>query len=228
MRKYAILLEIGYVGRTSQGGPLRNRTIVNECGDIDPLFGQSQVTNDGNGIVNTAARRSETAFLPEGDPVCECLASRMKSLLRNIQHEHVEPLQLVRYANHGDQYRLHTDWSETPRSIIDQEYNVMRQSRRPGSIFLYLEDSYEGGEAFFPYVASISPTADNEKYTISDNSEGLLIRTRRGSGVFWNNLHANGSGDFRVTHSGLPVLSGKKVGLNIWSSYVFDLPFLGP
>ncbi|TQV90385.1 2OG-Fe(II) oxygenase family Oxidoreductase [Cordyceps javanica] len=195
--------------------------------DREPLFLSSKVAREGSDVVDTATRRSETSFLPVGDPVCNCLASRMRSLLGNIQHEHVEPLQLVKYSNRGDQYQLHTDWSETPRSTTSKDTGSVRLSRRLGSVFVYLEDNCQGGETYFPYVTGVSTTVDDGKYDVTENGKGLLVKPKTGSGIFWNNLHANGSGDIRVTHAGLPVLSGKKVGLNIWSSYLFDLPFVG-
>ena len=55
---------------------------------------------------------------------------------------------------------------------------------------------------------------------IGDNTlqpdKGTIFKPRKGSGVFWVNLHESGFGDPRVTHAGLPVREGKKVGMNIW------------
>lgn len=45
----------------------------------------------------------------------------MKSLLGNAQHEHVESLQMVKYATAGDRYRLHTDWGIASKNSIDRE-----------------------------------------------------------------------------------------------------------
>ncbi|KAM3484367.1 hypothetical protein MY8738_002219 [Beauveria namnaoensis] len=207
----------------------RNDAILDgeDARDKHPLFSQSRVLMDGKNVVNTMDRSSQTAFLPVEDPVCNYLASRMRSLLGNVQHEHVEPLQLVKYANHGDRYRLHTDWSEALQNTTRNPHGGSRQTRRLGSIFIYLADDCQGGETYFPFVAGVSNAADDEKYAVAENGEGLLVRPKKGSGIFWNNLHANGSGDIRVTHAGLPVLSGVKIGLNIWSSYFLDSPIVG-
>ncbi|PQK12976.1 hypothetical protein BB8028_0003g15910 [Beauveria bassiana] len=64
-------------------------------------------------------------------------------------------------------------------------------------------------------------------FAIAEGSKGLLVKPFRGNGIFWNNIYSNGSGDARVIHAGLPPESGVKIGLNIWSTYFFDAPFIG-
>jgi prolyl 4-hydroxylase len=39
---------------------------------------------------------------------------------------------------------------------------------------------------------------------------------RKGSAIFWINLHRNGTGDERVMHAGLPLKGGRKTAMNIW------------
>ncbi|KAL2168884.1 hypothetical protein VTG60DRAFT_6719 [Thermothelomyces hinnuleus] len=45
---------------------------------------------------------------------------------------------------------------------------------------------------------------------------GLAFRPVAGNAVFWVNLHANGTGDPRTNHAGLPLESGRKTAMNIW------------
>ena len=45
---------------------------------------------------------------------------------------------------------------------------------------------------------------------------GLAFRPIAGNAVFWFNLHANGTGDMRTRHAGLPLESGRKTAMNIW------------
>jgi len=73
----------------------------------------------------------------------------------------------------------------------------------------------------------VAESADGNKFAIPEGAAGLLVKPRRGNAIFWNNLLANGSGDTRVAHAGLQVESGTKIGLNIWSTYFFDLPMVG-
>ncbi|KAM3517241.1 hypothetical protein NHJ13051_009161 [Beauveria bassiana] len=191
------------------------------------IYKPSEVASHSGIIVNTTVRSSESAFLPEDDVVCNCLISRMKSLLGNVQHEHVESLQMVKYAAGGDRYRLHTDWSVAAKNNTDEASGKPRQSRRLGTIFVYLEDSCTGGETYFPLLTGVSDGADGEKFAVAKQGGGLLVRPKRGNGVFWNNIHSNGTGDDRVVHAGLPIKSGVKIGLNMWSTYYFDSPVVG-
>lgn len=151
----------------------------------------------------------------------------MRSLLGNVQHTKVEALQVVKYEDVGNRFQTHTDWFDPPMREISNSDGLVRRSNRLGSIFAYLEDNCTRGETYFPELPSVSLSADGDKFAIPDGSIGLLVKPRRGNAVFWNNLLANGTGDTRTAHAGLRVESGTKVGLNIWSSYYFDLPMVG-
>ncbi|KAI4868793.1 putative prolyl 4-hydroxylase alpha subunit [Hypoxylon rubiginosum] len=47
--------------------------------------------------------------------------------------------------------------------------------------------------------------------------QGVNFKPIADSAVYWENFHPSGSGHTKVYHAGLPVKSGVKVGLNIWS-----------
>lgn len=51
--------------------------------------------------------------------------------------------------------------------------------------------------------------------------EGVVFKPLRGNAVYWENLRADGSGYVETWHAGLPVETGVKIGLNIWSWYRF-------
>ncbi|KAH8805173.1 2OG-Fe(II) oxygenase family oxidoreductase [Xylogone sp. PMI_703] len=181
------------------------------------------------GGLNQTVRRSQTAMLPKMDIVCTCLTQRMKALLGNIQHFEVEVLQIVKYETGGDQFKYHMDWFDAPKNDSSYGHNglTFKPSNRLGTIFAYLDDNCTQGETYFPNLPSVAETADGDKFAIPDGDTGLLVKPRRGNAVFWNNLHPNGSGDTRVGHQGLPVESGTKIGLNMWSRYFFDRPMVG-
>lgn len=180
---------------------------------------------NGKSVVDKTYRTSKSAMIPRSDPVSRCLDARMKSLLGNIQHEGTEQLQLVRYGV-GEEFVLHNDWLENPRHVGGPD-GTERLYNRLASLFVYLEDDCVGGETYFPQVASVGPTADGTKFSRSADGEGLLVRPRRGNGVFWNTARMNGTGDERMYHAGLPVESGVKTGMNLFGLYFLDTPIIG-
>lgn len=61
----------------------------------------------------------------------------------------------------------------------------------------------------------------------TDQGTGLSVKPKRGNGVFWNNMLPNGTGDPRVIHAGLPVKSGVKIGMNMFSYYYLNASLVG-
>ncbi|KAK0620907.1 2OG-Fe(II) oxygenase family oxidoreductase [Immersiella caudata] len=171
-------------------------------------------------------RTSTSATIPIHDAVADCVSQRMKSFLGNVQHIHTESIQVVKYEV-GERFRLHMDWFDKPRNKSTEESRPDRPYNRLGSIFAYLRDDCTGGETYFPEVRGVSSDADGSKFTRTDTGMGLLVKPKRGSAVFWNNLFPNGSGDPRVVHAGLPVSAGTKVGINLFSYYYLDAPMVG-
>lgn len=150
----------------------------------------------------------------------------MKSLLGNMQHADVEALQLVKY-DVGGEFRLHYDWFPTLVTRNVSEHGNGRPFNRLGTAFVYLGDDCVGGETYFPDVQGVAAEADGDKYSRTDTGEGLLVKPRKGNAVFWNNMHMNGTGDSRVLHAGLPIQSGVKLGMNIFSTYYPEDPIVG-
>jgi prolyl 4-hydroxylase len=150
----------------------------------------------------------------------------MKALLGNIQHEDTEPLQLVRYDG-GERFRLHQDWiNPTKAETFNPEYPI-RPYNRLVSSFIYLEDNCTGGETYFPEVTGVGPEADGSKFSRTESGKGLLVKPRRGNAVLWKTLHMNGTGDSRLLHASLPVRSGRKTGMNLFSLFYVDAPMIG-
>ncbi|KAI3322298.1 2OG-Fe(II) oxygenase family oxidoreductase [Xylariaceae sp. AK1471] len=189
-------------------------------------FKESPISYGDGPLLDQTIRSSKTAYLPEDDIVCDCLAQRMQSLLGNIQHTRIESLQIVKYTG-DDTFKFHLDWFSKPNNEIIDDGGMVRQRNRLGTIFAYLDDNCTRGETYFPDLPSVSISADSEKYALPENGTGLLVKPRRGNAVFWNNLLPDGTGDERLLHAGLPVHSGAKVGLNMWSYYFYDLPMVG-
>jgi prolyl 4-hydroxylase len=182
---------------------------------------------DFKSVVDRRYRTSQSAMMPHDDHVSQCLAKRMKSFLGNVQHIETEPIQVVKYEG-GEKFSLHTDWLDEPINSTYSKKYPDRYYNRLGSIFAYLDGGCTGGETYFPLVKGVSAAADGDKFSRTETGEGLLVRPRRGSAVFWNNLHPrNASGDRRVLHAGIPVETGRKIGINLFSYYFLDAPFIG-
>lgn len=192
------------------------------------LFRESRVVQTSlKSKVNEKERKSESAQVPLEDPVSQCIIERTKLLLGNVQHEEVEALQLLRY-DAGGQFRLHYDWFP----FVANKRNISKSApdrdfQRLGTVFVYLNDDCVGGQTYFPRLPGVSENADSEKFSRTDTGEGLLVNPKKGNAVFWNNMHANGSGDTRVFHAGLPLQSGVKLGINIFTTYFLDSPLVG-
>ncbi|KAK4147278.1 uncharacterized protein C8A04DRAFT_24520 [Dichotomopilus funicola] len=161
-------------------------------------------------------RTSDSSVLPAKDPIVAIIRDRAYFALGFLDHVGVEAFQLVRYHD-GDLFGMHYDWfnDPLPDGKTGKHYN------RLASFFVYLEADCEAGSTYFPHLpsppAGIQETdADAGRYTSTQKGTGLAVLPRLGSGLFWLNLHPNGTGDPRTLHAGLPVTSGKKIGMNIW------------
>jgi len=149
--------------------------------------------------------------------------------------------QLVRYTA-GQRFNLHHDWYRVPRAAAD---GSGRSWNRPVSFFVILQDNCTGGETHFPYIRPVAKQEGRTRKTEQEDKEqvadedwvwtdqdrawrqhdrgGLAFRPIAGNGVFWVNLHANGTGDERTMHAGLPIGSGVKTAMNIWpKQYYLD------
>jgi prolyl 4-hydroxylase len=50
-----------------------------------------------------------------------------------------------------------------------------------------------------------------------ERHEGVTFKPIPGNAVFWENLREDGSAYWETWHAGLPVETGEKIGLNVWS-----------
>lgn len=59
--------------------------------------------------------------------------------------------------------------------------------------------------------------AENMQLEQRKQKMGVTFKPKKGNAVYWENLSPHGRGYEETWHAGLPLLSGWKVGLNIWS-----------
>ena len=152
-------------------------------------------------------RISESAAIDRSDLVVRRLVKRAKDF--QGRRGNSEPLTVLRY-HEGGFLNYHYDWDE-----------ALAPGNRVSTFMVYLEGDCIGGGTNFPYLPY--PNDTRWCYAIEcgevdrDGYQGVTFKPVPGTAVYWENFHPNGSGHLGVYHAGLPVKSGVKTGINIWS-----------
>lgn len=169
---------------------------------------------DASGGKTTHSVRTSQSTSLWRDDVVRCIEERAVAFQGySVPRSHVEPLQLVRYGE-GQRYHFHTDWFTDPSHAA-----ARLGGNRVSSFFGYVSAAnVTGGGTNFPLLDA---PRDGRWCAFVDCDEpwdnGLTFRPVEGNFVYWENLLADGTGDPRNLHAGLPVTSGQKVGMNIWT-----------
>jgi hypothetical protein len=121
----------------------------------------------------------------------------------------LERLKIQRYGP-GGRYTHHYDWQGA--GLVD----------RVSSFMVYVDANCTGGGTGFPRLARPRSRhwcrfIDCETPENISEKQGVVFKPVRGNAVFWENLRADGTGYMETWHAGLPVETGTKIGLNIWS-----------
>ena len=185
-----------------------------------PSFTDSFISRSGGGTQKVSGRTSQSAPLDTDHPLVACIVARARAFLGTVMRpdEPFSTPQLVRYRP-TQRYDLHTDFWPAHQLLAD---GSGRLYNRPASFFVFLRDNCTEGETWFPAVeieeGRESGFGGRVKRGRRDGEEGKGVRFRpvEGSAVFWVNIGADGKGDRRVVHAGLPVGEGEKIGMNIW------------
>lgn len=185
----------------------------------EPHFTPSTTFNAGVESLNPLVRNSEKAPLPR-DQTVKCIEDRARRFQGWRPHVYIEKLWSQRYRT-GGHYTYHYDWSTaTPTS------------GRVSSFMAYLSANCTGGGTHFPRLArphgsewcgfiecELPAEEEEEDEKEASLREGVIFKPIAGNAVFWENMRSDGSGYLESWHAGLPVKSGVKIGLNIWSWY---------
>ncbi|KAI1266119.1 2OG-Fe(II) oxygenase superfamily protein [Xylariaceae sp. FL1019] len=176
-------------------------------------FSHSAVA-DSAGVQGLRQSRTSQSTSVVRDDTVRCIEERARLFQGfDTPRIHLEPLQLVKYGE-GEQYHFHTDWFT----------NALHSSSAMGgnrisSFFAYVTaENITGGGTNFPMV---KPPHDPRWCAFIDCDEpwenGVTFRPIVGNAIFWSNLLDDGTGDQRTLHAGLPLTSGEKIGMNIWT-----------
>jgi len=160
-----------------------------------------------------AVRNSSKAMLPR-DRTVQCIEARAREFQGWRPDVYIERLWAQRYEP-GGHYVHHYDWSG----------DILRHGAgRLSSFMVYLDDQCTGGGTEFPRLKR--PMGDNwcrfiecGSGTVDEDEYGVTFRPVKANAVYWENFKTDGRGYEETWHAGLPVKSGVKVGLNIWSWY---------
>ncbi|KAI1845372.1 hypothetical protein JX266_008467 [Neoarthrinium moseri] len=192
-------------------------------------FAPSEVVKRGH-EQRTADRTSQSAGLPADDAAVRCVLGRAEAFMGTLldgRRGEIGPPQLVRYTA-GQRFNVHHDWYDRPQPARRDKRRLGRSWNRVASFFAVLQDGCTGGATHFPYVkararapAGISGAQSNGTWYEHEGG-GIAFRPVRGNAVFWVNLHANGTGDQRVMHAGLPLEGGLKTAMNIWPRQYYE------
>ncbi|KAL5322795.1 hypothetical protein ACEPPN_010772 [Leptodophora sp. 'Broadleaf-Isolate-01'] len=178
-------------------------------------FEPSTVTSGAETSIQTKIRHSEVALI-DRDDVVRCIEHRARSFQGWRPDLHIERLRTQRYGV-GGHYTHHYDWS-----------GASRDADRVSTFMVYVDAKCEGGGTEFPRIRMpnvadrkwcefLECEVDGSEVKDKRQNMGVTFKPKKGNAVFWENLRPNGLGYEETWHAGLPLLSGWKVGLNIWS-----------
>jgi prolyl 4-hydroxylase len=132
-------------------------------------------------------------YLGDTDLVIHMVRARI-ARAAGVGVEALELLQVLHYSV-GELYRQHVDCLLP--SLPDYEEEIRFRGQRVKTCLVYLNDDYEGGETDFPRL-------------------GLKVRGGTGEALIFENVLADGTGDMKTVHAGLPPTRGEKWLLSQW------------
>ncbi|KAH8678554.1 hypothetical protein BX600DRAFT_546082 [Xylariales sp. PMI_506] len=176
---------------------------------LKPSFIHDQ--NSG-GPKRTPKRTSSSAFLPSDDAVVNCIRQRALTFQGHRPARLLESLQVVRYTE-GQRFNMHYDWGKPVEGYGDRETTffatLMGDCERCGTHFPRIDIDWTGKDRdeWCRFIECEGNPVQN----------GTVFRAFEGGAVFWRNMDDDGVGDKRNLHGGMPLVSGEKIGLNIWT-----------
>uniref|UniRef100_A0A3Q1IFQ1 procollagen-proline 4-dioxygenase n=1 Tax=Anabas testudineus TaxID=64144 RepID=A0A3Q1IFQ1_ANATE len=159
-----------------------------------PRLRRATISNPITGALETAHYRiSKSAWLGAFEhPVVDTINQRIEDVT-GLDVTTAEDLQVANYGV-GGQYEPHFDFG---RKDEPDAFEELGTGNRIATWLLYMSDVQAGGATVFTDV-------------------GAAVQPKKGTAVFWYNLHPSGEGDYRTRHAACPVLVGNKWVSNKW------------
>lgn len=168
-------------------------------------FEPSTIWHAGVESHDPTIRNSSKALLPRSTTV-QCIEARARDFQGWRKDVFIERLWAQRYGP-GGHYVHHFDWSTQGKG----------GAGRVSTFMVYLHAECEGGGTHFPRLDMPPGERWCEYLECESERGGVTFKAAKGAAVYWENFRTDGSGHEATYHAGLPVESGSKVGLNIWS-----------
>ncbi|CAG8960032.1 hypothetical protein HYFRA_00013220 [Hymenoscyphus fraxineus] len=171
-------------------------------------YAPSTVSTGAETAVQKDIRFSEVALIERDDTV-RCIEHRARAFQGWRPDLHIERLRTQRYGV-GGHYKNHYDWS-----------GASRAADRISTFMVYVDANCTGGGTNFPRIAM--PSLEKGRWCDfleckeGESDRGVTFKPIKRNAIFWLNLAPDGRGYEETFHAGLPILTGTKVGLNIWS-----------
>nr|XP_020515530.2 prolyl 4-hydroxylase subunit alpha-1-like isoform X1 [Labrus bergylta] len=159
-----------------------------------PRLRRATVHDHQTGQLTTAHYRvSKSAWIGAFEhPLVDRINQRIEDIT-GLDLSTAEELQVANYGV-GGQYEPHFDFV---RKDEPDAFKELGTGNRIATWLLYMSDVSAGGATVFTDV-------------------GAAIVPKKGTAVFWYNLHPSGEGDYSTRHAACPVLVGNKWVSNKW------------
>jgi prolyl 4-hydroxylase len=155
----------------------------------------SKVYNGDSNDVIYKHRTSEQCWLNDNDHDIINKISNVTSNICNKPKENQELLQIVKYPT-GGFFNPHYDACQGSKEFCQQMNGT--SGPRYGTLLVYLNDDFEGGETVFPNI-------------------NKTVKPEKGKAVFFYTTDENGNILTESLHSGNPVIKGEKWICNKWT-----------
>lgn len=179
-----------------------------ECDYIISKANMSLNRSTTQGVGIDSARTSWHTWLNDDDPVIKNFNSKLHNIFVNnsntkLDYSNTEDLQVVRYLP-NQEYKAHYDACHPNQSGITSKMKSACEeelenagSLRYGTIIVYLNDDFDGGETEFPKI-------------------NIKIKPEIGKVLMFYSLDEKSNLLDESLHAGVPVKSGKKWICNKW------------
>ncbi|KAK4500960.1 hypothetical protein PRZ48_006766 [Zasmidium cellare] len=178
---------------------------------------------NGEPYVDKDKRFSNLTFIDRADAVVQGIGARALEFQGSRPNVTLEDPYVQRYGP-GGHFMNHYDW-------IGDESAAARGSNRLSTFLIYLESDCTEGGTRFPRIPPPGLSWNGkwcerieceDDLSVGADRGGTTIRPIRGNAVFWMNLDRDLKGDTGTLHRGMPVGTGAKTVMNLFTAVHWD------